>query len=175
MPPTEKTWRTAVASQYGAALEMMGNAIDASPDELWTAETEEPHFQFWYIVSHTLFWTDYYLSVDSEGFAPPAPFGLEEMDPAGVMPPRAYTKDELRGYLAHCRSKLTRSLSTTMDMEAWTRHGSARPEITVGEGFLYSLRHVQHHVGQLQMLLRVAGVEPPRWVKHPTPRAGAGR
>jgi len=30
---------------------------------------------------------------------------------------------------------------------------------------LYNLRHVQHHAGQLQLLLRRAGVTPPRWVR----------
>jgi uncharacterized damage-inducible protein DinB len=33
-----------------------------------------------------------------------------------------------------------------------------------GELLLYNLRHVQHHVGQLNLLIRQAGAEPAAWV-----------
>jgi len=39
-----------------------------------------------------------------------------------------------------------------------------RRDMTVMELQLYNLRHVQHHAAQLQLLLRQADHEPPRWV-----------
>jgi hypothetical protein len=44
---------------------------------------------FWYLGYHTLFWLDLYLTGAEEGFAPPAPFDLVEME-AGEALPRTY-------------------------------------------------------------------------------------
>ena len=48
--------------------------------------------------------------------------------------------------------------------------GFERPEVTRGELLLYSMRHVQHHTGQLNMILRQrTDLEPPRWVAKASP------
>jgi hypothetical protein len=52
---------------------------------------------------HTLFFLDLSLSGSVEGFAPPAPYTLSELDPAAVLPERVYTKAELEAYTEHCR------------------------------------------------------------------------
>ncbi len=52
--------------------------------------------ELWYLVFHTLFYLDFYLSEAEAGFVPPAPYTLDELDPAGIMPERAYSKDEMR-------------------------------------------------------------------------------
>jgi hypothetical protein len=41
----------------------------------------------------------------SEGFKPPAPFALSELDPSGPVPERPYIKQEIRSYLERCRDK----------------------------------------------------------------------
>lgn len=156
-------WKESVAGQFGAALAMLENAIVACPDDAWDAAGREP--RFWYVASHTLFWTDYYLAGTDRGFAPPPPFGLEELDPAGVMPPRTYTKAELLAYLEHGRRRLAARLDALDDAAAAEPCGYAGKHFSALELLLYNLRHVQHHAGQLQMLLRQAGHEPPRWVK----------
>src|SRR5262245_7357365 len=104
-------WRTTIWQQFGATIDMLNNAVVACPDELWQARlwNEPPQLsgfsEFWYIAYHTLFWLDLYLSGAVEGFAPPAPFNLDELDPAGLLPERTYTKDELRTYLKDSRTK----------------------------------------------------------------------
>ena len=50
---------------------MLGNAIDACPDELWRDKSRDP--QFWYLAFHTLFYLDLYLFGSVDGFMPPAP------------------------------------------------------------------------------------------------------
>src|SRR5215831_8873836 len=80
--------------QLGATIDMLENAVDACPDERWGDRTRETPFQFWYLVFHTLFWLDLDLNGTLEGFAPPAPFTLDEMDPAGAYPDRVYSKAE---------------------------------------------------------------------------------
>ncbi len=80
---------------------MLANAITACPEKLWG---DKPDWSaFWYHVYHTLFFLDFYLSGTDKGFAPPAPFSLSELDPAGVLPERVYTKDEMLSYLKHGR------------------------------------------------------------------------
>ena len=84
----DANWKTSLWQQFGAAIDMLENAVRACPDELWRVrlwdDAELPESaEFWYIVYHTLFWLDLYLSGAVEGFAPPAPFNLDELDPAG--------------------------------------------------------------------------------------------
>ncbi|NNF08005.1 MAG: hypothetical protein HKN21_14675 [Candidatus Eisenbacteria bacterium] len=74
--------------QFGASVDMLENAVRQCPDELW--EGTSPDDGVWYLTFHTLFWTDLYLSGAVEGFHPPQPYGLEELDPTGVLPDRVY-------------------------------------------------------------------------------------
>ena len=91
-------WKEALWSQFGATIDMLGNALRACPDELWTAHmwhdpAMQPEFSdFWYIAYHTLFWMDLYLSGTDEGFIPPEPFDLNELDPRGLLPDRLPTR-----------------------------------------------------------------------------------
>lgn len=152
----------AARRQFGAALDMLENAIVACPEPLWGG-TNDWH-AFWYLASHTLWWTDYYLAGDAAAFLPPAPFGMEEMDPAGVLPPRVHTRPELLEYLRHVRARLRAVFAELTDEGAARPCGYPRREGSVLELHLYNLRHVQHHAAQLNLLLRQAGHEPPRWV-----------
>lgn len=159
----DATMRELLWRQFGAAIDMLENAVNACPDARWGDRSREP--EFWYVVFHVLFWLDHYLEDHAEGFRPPEPFGLEEMDPAGVLPPRVYSKAELLAYLEALREKSrlhVASLDDARAMEPGTFYAMKGPRL---ERLLYNLRHVQHHTGQLQLLLRQHGVEPPRWVR----------
>ena len=158
----ESAWRDIVWRQFGAAIDMLENAIRACPDELWSGRARQP--EFWYLAFHTLFFLDYYLAGSPHGFAPPAPFTLDELDPAGVMPEQPYTKDQLLMYVAHGRNRCRAAIHALTDASAAERCGFEQRDVTRGELLLYNLRHVQHHAAQLNLLLRQAGAEPPRWV-----------
>src|SRR5687768_18544846 len=109
-------WRTIIWQQFGAAIDMLENALLACPDELWSDRSQP--LEFWYVAYHTLFYLDLYLSGSVEGFAPPAPFTLAELDPAGVLPDRPYAKADLRVYLDHCCTKCRSTLATLTDAAA---------------------------------------------------------
>ncbi len=79
----DSSWTSIVGRQFGAAIDMLENAVRACPADLWADQTQ--HVRFWYTVYHALFWLDLYLSGSLEGFAPPEPFTLAELDPAGVL------------------------------------------------------------------------------------------
>ena len=158
----DTTWRTALWHQFGAAVDMLENAALACPDELWSDRSQRP--EYWYVVYHTLFWLDLYLSGSVEGFAPPAPFTLDEMDPAGVLPERPYTKAELLAYLEHGREKCRATVRALTDERARERCVFGWGELTFAELLLDNLRHVQHHSAQLNLILRQQIDSAPHWV-----------
>ena len=151
------TWQ-----QLGAAIDMLENAVVASPDKLWSDRSQQP--EFWYVVFHTLFWLDLYLSGSVEGFVPPPPFTLDELDPAGIIPERPYAKVELRAYLEHCRTKCRATIGALTDEKADQRCVFGWGETSFAELLLYTMRHVQHHTAQLNLMLRQKIDSAPRWV-----------
>jgi hypothetical protein len=92
------------------------------------------------------------------------PFGLTELEPEVVLPEPAYGKDELLGYLEHCRKKLDAVMAGMT--KAWVANPCPFPyrDMSNGELLLYNMRHVQHHAAQLNMLLRQATDSAPDWV-----------
>ena len=155
-------WKEATWSQFGAAIDMLDNAIVQCPEALWADRTRRP--EYWYVAFHTLFWLDLYLSKSVDGFVPPPPFTLDELDPRGLMPERGYTQAELREYLAHGRRKCRTTIAALSDDDARAPWVFQSVQGTGAEMLLYNLRHVQHHVAQLQLMLRQAIDTAPAWV-----------
>ncbi len=152
----------AAARQLGAALAMLDAAMADCPDALW--DDGSGWRSFWYIASHALFWLDLHLHGTAEGFRPPQPFGLEELDPAGVLPPRTFTNAELRGYADHCRRRIAEVTAGLTEAATARRCRFPWGEVPYAELLLYAMRHVQHHAGQLNLLLRQRTDVTPRWV-----------
>lgn len=160
-------WQKSLWQQFGAAIDMLDNALAACPDELWQVPVwpDDLGFaDFWYVGYHTLFWLDLYLSGAVEGFQPPAPFTLGELDPAGVLPDRVYTKAELRDYLAHCRRKCRTTLLALTDTDAERHCTFGWGEAPFVELLIYNLRHVQEHAAQLNLFLGQQQGVAARWV-----------
>jgi hypothetical protein len=154
-------WKDAVWGQFGAAIDSLEAAIDACPDALWGDRSRFP--EYWYVVYHTLFFLDYYESESPEGYAPPAPFTLSELDPAGVLPDRVYSKEEMRRFLEHDRQKVRARIAGMSDDRA-ASHSPFR-DLRELEFQLYQMRHVQHHAAQLNLILRqVTSSDAPRWI-----------
>ena len=94
--------------QFSTTIDSFENALRDCPDELWETATLGGRTRsvggkrflpiYWYLCYHTLFWLDLYLTGAEEGFIPPAPFDLVEMQDNETLP-RVYTREELLGYL----------------------------------------------------------------------------
>jgi uncharacterized damage-inducible protein DinB len=170
----DSLWREVLWKQFGAAIDMLDNAVVACPDSQWRerlwSDPPPPDFppqfaEFWYVAFHTLVWLDLYLSgVPEEDFAPPAPFAQGMLDSAGAAPEQPYTKEELRAYLASLRQKCRATFETLTDERArqpvsygWMEEGEV---VSYAELQLYSMRHVQEHAAQLALLLGQRGVQP---------------
>jgi hypothetical protein len=158
----DSTWKQALWQQFGGAIDMLENAIRACPEGLWGDRSKQP--EFWYVTYHTLFFLDLYLSGSLEGWAPPAPFTLEELDPAGVLPERVYTQAELLAYLEHGRQKCRTTILQLTDEQADRRCAFPWGELSFAGLLLDNLRHVQHHAAQLNLILRQQIDSAPRWV-----------
>lgn len=156
------TWKEMLWQQFGAAIAMLSNAMLACPDELWSDRSKQP--EFWYVAYHTLFWLDLYLSDSLAVFVPPHPFTLDELGPAGIIPEEPYTKEQLQNYLVHGRNKCRVTIAALSEESTRQRCGFKWLDITVAELMLYNLRHVQHHVAQLNLLLRQNIGSAPHWV-----------
>lgn len=156
-------WKSATWRQFGAAIDMLENAMRACPESLWGDRSQKP--EFWYTAFHTLFFLDLYLSESEVGFRPPAPFTLDEMDERGLMPERVYTKEELQKFLEHGRTKCHKTIMEMTEERASRRCGFSWLDISGEETLLYNMRHVQHHAGQLHLILRQKTDAAPRWVR----------
>lgn len=152
----EMLWR-----QFSVAIDSLRDALRDCPDELWGKNLweDEPDqwvaagfSAFWYLGYHTLFWLDLYLTGAEEGFAPPAPFDLVEMEANEVLP-RTYGREELLTYLELCRQRCQETIHNLSTEQATRLCQFPWGELPYGELLLYTLRHVQEHAAQLHLFL----------------------
>ena len=147
-------------NQFGGSIDMLENALRHCPDECWNTDTK-----FWYNAYHCLFFLDYYLTLEPENFAPPAPFTFSEFE--DVLPDRVYTRKELLDYVAFNREKCREFIAGLTD-DRWNDRWinvSGTMNYSILEILLYNMRHVQHHVAQLNLLLRQEIDDAPQWVE----------
>jgi hypothetical protein len=159
----DTTLKTSIWQQFGAAIDMLDHALTVCPDELWTAqlwddEENAMYGQFWFIAYHTLFWLDLFLTGSAEGFAPPAPFIR------GALPEQPYPKAAVSGYLKACRQKCQTAITELTDEKAYQICTFKWMEPTFLELQLYSMRHVQEHAAQLNLMLGQHGLAASDWV-----------
>lgn len=169
--PNERLRKT-LKSQLHAALAMLKEAIELCPEDLW--EDTTPTNAFWQVAHHTLFMTHMNLIEDEADFQPwehqrPAqyPDGLPgPADPDNPLPliTTPDTREEALAYWHHCDELV----ETGIDAIDLTRadSGSPRyPDMSKLEYLLNSLRHLQHHTGQLADRMRAAADMGMPWVK----------
>jgi hypothetical protein len=170
-------WKAIIWSQFGGAIDTLEEMLRACPTELWRERSwDNPsappeRAEFWYRVYHALFWLDLYLTGTEEGFVPPAPFQLIEME-EGDVPERAYTNDELLAYLKYGRAKCQATIESLTDETALQRCSFAWGEVSFVELLLYNMRHVQEIAAQLSLFLGQKGVAVPDFT--PTARNRGG-
>ncbi len=155
----DNSFKTEIWKQFGAAIDMFENAIVKCPESLWNGEEK-----FWYITYHTLFFLDFYLSEEPDKFSPPEPFTLSELDEPLTMPDRVYSKEELISYTRYCREKCRKLIAELTPEKMANRWKDDSRNYSMYEMMLYNMRHVQHHTGQLNLLLGNLDHDLPVWV-----------
>jgi hypothetical protein len=154
----DNTLKIELWKQFGASLDMFENALVKCPGSLWDDDNK-----FWYNAYHTLFYTDYYLTTEPDNFHPPEPYTLSEFT-ADEMPDRVYTKEQLIAYTQHCREKCRLLIAGLSGEKAEARWINQWKNHSLFEILIYNMRHVQHHTGQLNMMLGQIDHDLPVWV-----------
>jgi hypothetical protein len=172
------TFKPTLWKNFGAAIDMLGNAVMMCPTDLW-----EKQEKFYYLSYHTLIFLDYYLARPARDFQPQLPYLLHDPDhlPPGavddVLPARFYSQTEMLVALSNIREKCRNLILNADDQrfsQPWIQpeetglHGlcpSIVENYTLLEIIFYNFRHVQHHVGQLNYLLRAHTNKAPDWVE----------
>lgn len=162
---------TLLKSQYHAALEMLREAIELCPEDLWYSRA--PTNSFWQVAYHALFFTHLYLQPNEAAFRPwerhqsrvQHPDGIAgPPDPASDLPliPNPYSKAEVLAYWRVC-SEMVDGAVDALDLES-EESGFSWYRVPKLEHQIVNLRHIQHHTAQLADRLRASVDAGVRWV-----------
>ena len=160
-------------NQFGASIDMFKNIIALWPDQYWNMTN-----RIYYLSYHTFLFLDYYLTIPPTNYSAPLPFTMvppEKIPPYAVddlMPSKLYTRKEMVDGLQSCRQKCKQvifSLTEENVQRPWIDQpddiaGSVTLKYSVLEILLYNLKHLQHHAGQLNLLLREETGQAADWV-----------
>jgi len=157
------TYKSLLISQFDAAFDMLEECIRVCPDARWKGKVGK--YAFWHVAYHTLYCTDLYTARSAKRWKTHPRFhpgGLDDVE--GEYPTRMMTRAELIAYVARCRKLVHASIRR--ETSATLRAPAGFPWLSFhrAELPLYSLRHVQHHTGQLSAFLRRAKIST-RWKK----------
>jgi hypothetical protein len=157
LPGTKGELSAAIRSQYEAALRMLRLAIEACPEQAWDDAGEKN--RFWHVAYHAVFFTHLYLHDSYETFRPWPGHRPEYqfLGQAPGPPPRParigapLTKAEVQALLSLVRAELPARLAALTPGAPSGFHWLSFDKL---ELHLYSIRHLQHHTGQLVDRLR---------------------
>ncbi len=156
--------KTAITNQYHAALDMLQHTIEKCHDDLWL-DTNYTN-PTWHICYHTLFFYRLYLYQHLDDHTPWEYHrkGAQDMERReGRKPVEPYSKKDILQFLEHCR-KMTDSSVSNMDL-GHPESGFHWYKVSKLEHQIVNIRHLQHHVAQLQDRLRNNQNEGINWVR----------
>ena len=163
----EEQFKQTLWKNFGAAIDMLKDEVALCPDELWQNEKK-----FFYMAYHTTIFLDYYLTNSLKYFKPVLPYPIVDANklPAeaidDLIPNRFYSRQEIIDYLNSAREKCKKLITLSSSdklLQRWIEdeeinlHGlcpSIVENYTILEILFYNFRHVQHHVAQLNFILR---------------------
>ncbi len=146
-------YRSIVLGQFEAALDMAAHAIRRCPAKHW--EGIIGRYPFWQVAYHALCYVDLYAAPSNDAWQPHPTFhpaGRAEL--TDEFPSRRFTKAELLAYVEHCATQVKASIEAETPRSLRGPSGFSWVKVNRAELPIYSLRHLQHHVGQLTAFLR---------------------
>lgn len=157
-------------SQFEASVSMLAHCIDRCTDDQWQAPVAR--YPFSQVVFHTLFFTDFYLGRQPDDIQVQpfhqqntAFFGdyeqLIDRDPVEI-----YDRADIERYMAFCRAKAVAAIQSETEESLAAPAAFPRRRGSRAETHVYNIRHIQHHVGQLSMRLRLDGIADFPWIDH---------
>lgn len=146
-------------NQFGASIDMLINVVANCPNDYF-----QRNKRFYFIAFHSTIFLDYYLTLPPSDFDPKLAFTRK--DPSDrpseaiddLIRNKIYSKLEIVEYLKIIRQKCKYLIETLTNERLNERFKEGNEEndmdYPILEILLYNLRHTQHHVGQLNMLIR---------------------
>jgi hypothetical protein len=152
-------YKAVCLNQFEASFCMFHACVERCSDVAWNRPAA--NHPVCRAAFHTLFYADFYLGANEPKFreqpfhrAHPELFrDYEELEYRPAV--RLYDKPSIRMYLDYCREKARRVISVETEESLAGPSGFARRMGTRAELHVYNMRHVQHHVAQLSLRLRV--------------------
>ena len=143
--------RQVLAAQFEAGLCMLHQCVERCQPQFWEGQIASITCR--QVAYHTLFFVDLYLSPSEQAFVlrDLHATGGDEREPrfSPGLPP-----DQTLAYVALCRQKAAQTLAAETPESLAGPSGFSWYPISRGELHLMSLRHIQHHTGQLSAYLR---------------------
>ena len=139
-----------IQSQYLASLEMLKNAIELCPDQVW--EDKKPKNRFWHIAYHTLFYTHLYLQEKEADFQPwekhVEDIGSLSSSPEAIEQSKEpFSKEDILSYLKFCQDQV-KTILLILDLDS-PKSGFYWLPFSKLELQFYNIRHIQLHTGEL--------------------------
>ena len=164
--------RKIIKSQYHASLAMLREIIERCPEELWMS-TGTPN-AFWQIAYHAVFFAHLYLLPNAKAFQPWAEHQSDTQnqhglpgppDPKSSLPliPRPYTRSQVLTYIGIVDGMVDEGVNL-LDIHNPDCGFPWYKDINKLEHLFISIRHIQHHGGQLADRLRTGANQGTRWV-----------
>jgi hypothetical protein len=143
--------------------DMLSRLVDHCPAELWDAPCGG--YAFWHLVYHTAYWVDYWVRTDYSG-APWQSMTFDDKDVTFELDKPftdILTQAELAAYLAAISAKVDRFFDELTDVDVLGPIVE-RSDLTYGDVLLMQVRHIQHHVGLCNAILREHDAEAVPWL-----------
>jgi hypothetical protein len=148
-------------NEYYALIEMLHKSINLCSEELWDKRTETP--PFWQLAYHAIYYLDFYLGDSPKNHE--QRFDIKEN--LNERMENILTKKQLKDYLIEIKKKCSRVLDnlSTEKLEGKNSYYWTGP--TLAHRLIYNIRHSQHHMGQLNLILRRNSNTAVKWVITP--------
>ena len=144
---------------FDSCIAMLDEVAARCPESLWAeADRGAPIWQHLY---HTLTGVEFWFR-EGEEFVPLA-FGKAVSPDLDKQTQECLTKDELREYRGRIQEMCARFFAT-MDARHPLEESRITEVFTKTDLVLMQIRHVQHHVGYCNSILRAHGIEGAPWV-----------
>ncbi len=147
--------------QLDGSLEMLEKALELCPLHLWNrSDMSAPVWQHFY---HALFFVNVWLKDWTRDPELPS-FHVKEALDLKKTPGRLITKEQMKTYLDDVRSgsesffKALAPDSLEQESENWGKLWTGADRI------MAQIRHVQHHVGYINAILRMNEATPAQWI-----------
>jgi uncharacterized damage-inducible protein DinB len=145
---------------FDPALQMVAELVDGCPASIWAAQTHGN--PFWQHVMHALIGAEFWFREASEPFAPPD-LGNGPVPDLDKIPSFELDRDSARSYLERIRAR-TETFFGSLDDRRLQSPSSIYEKCTYADLILMQTRHMQHHVGYCNRLLRESGCATAKWL-----------